>query len=308
MRNGWIPGAFLGALLVPGAAFAQVVNPADAQRPTTPPDSAATAADTGKEPSDLERLRTWELPAVTVVGEPLPELREEERIGSYAQPRWTAARRFPGTRVYVIPEGKTEFEVWYRPTFNKDGTTDVRTLWELEFGLPYRFQLDLYFRTDQTGDESEWLIGQQVELRWALADWDVIWGNPTLYFEWVALEQRPDKIEPKLLFGGEIAPRWHWGSNLVAELELGGEREYEYQWTVGVGYSIIDYKLAAGIETILQFTDTEDDRGDMTESFLIGPSIQFKPSPPATLNVAPLVGIGGNSPDARIFVNFGWEI
>src|SRR5688572_16583038 len=194
MLKGRIPGAVLWALLLPCAGGAQVVNPADAQRPVGPPNPQEGS-------SDIERLRSWELPAVTIVGEPVPELKEEERIGSYEQPRWTAARRFPGTRVYVVPEGKTEFEVWYRPTFNKDGTTDVRTLWELEFGLPYRLQLDLYFRTDQTGDESEWLIGQQVELRWALADWDVIWGNPTLYFEWVALEQRPDKIEPKLLFG-----------------------------------------------------------------------------------------------------------
>ena len=29
----------------------------------------------------------------------------------------------------------------------------------------------------------------------------------------MSLEQRPDKIEPKLLVGGEIAPRWHWGLN-----------------------------------------------------------------------------------------------
>ena len=28
-------------------------------------------------------------------------LHEEERIGSYGQPRWTAHRRFPTTRVYV---------------------------------------------------------------------------------------------------------------------------------------------------------------------------------------------------------------
>jgi len=57
---------------------------------------------------------------VTVEGERVPELFEEQRIGSYQQPRWTATRRFPTTRVYVVPEGKVEFEYWLRPTFNRD--------------------------------------------------------------------------------------------------------------------------------------------------------------------------------------------
>jgi hypothetical protein len=294
-------GAVLVAFfLFPRALPAQVVNPADTQ---VRPDEAKGVAD----PWSTERLRSWELPPVTVEGERVPELFEEQRIGSYQQPRWTATRRFPTTRVYVVPEGKVEFEYWLRPTFNRDGTVDIRSLWELEFGLPYRFQLDLYLRTDQTGDESEFLWGQQVELRWALADWGVIWGNPTLYLEWVGLEQRPDKIEPKLLLGGEIVPRWHWGVNLVAEIEMGGEQEHEYQLTGGVSYAIIDSRLALGIETIFQLTDTKEDRGDFEESFLIGPSIQVRPLPQATFNFAPLIGIGGHSPEARLYVNFGWE-
>src|SRR4051794_15727382 len=85
--------------------LAQVVNPADAQqRPSTTP------------PAQPEHLRTFELPAVTVVGEKPSDLREEDRVGSYGQPRWTATRRFLGTRVYVEPEGKIEFEYWLRPT------------------------------------------------------------------------------------------------------------------------------------------------------------------------------------------------
>src|SRR5258705_9911513 len=79
--------------------LAQVVNPADAQQRPAP-----------QTPAQPEHLRTFELPAVTVVGEKQSELREEDRVGSYGQPRWTATRLFPGTRVYVVPEGKLEFE------------------------------------------------------------------------------------------------------------------------------------------------------------------------------------------------------
>src|SRR5207244_1600322 len=47
------------------------------------------------------RVRTYDLPAVTVSGARASDLREEDRVGTYGQPRWTATRRFPNTRVYV---------------------------------------------------------------------------------------------------------------------------------------------------------------------------------------------------------------
>src|SRR6266436_9927032 len=93
----------------------QVVNPADAQqRPSTQPQAQP------------EHLRSFELPAVTVVGEKPSDLREEDRVGSYGQPRWTATRRFPNTRVYVVPEGKIEGELWFIPRFLKSGQTNGR--------------------------------------------------------------------------------------------------------------------------------------------------------------------------------------
>lgn len=288
----WLQGSILGA---------QVVNPADAQKPPEKKDQDASSTE-----QPPERLNSYKMPAITVVGEPAAAIREEDRIGSYGQPRWTATRRFPGTRVYVIPEGEVEFEYWLRPTVDKDHPTEVRSLWEVEFGLPYRFQLDLYLRTDQEGDQSEMLLGQQVELRYALADWGRIPGNPTLYMEWVGLEQRPDKVEPKLLLGGEIAPRWHWGFNLVAELELGGDREHEYQGTAGVSYSVIDSKVSVGVECTASFIDTKEDRGNLNDEVFVGPSLQLRPAPQFFLNFAPLFGVTGNSRDAQIYINLGW--
>jgi len=174
-------------------------------------------------------------------------LREEELIGTYGQPRWTASRRFPSTRVYVIPEGKVEMEYWYRPTFTRDNKVETRMLAEVEFGLPHRFQVDLYFRTDQDDAGSQMKYGDQIELRWALADWGKIWGNPTLYFEYLNLDKRAGKIEPKLLLGGEIAEGWHWGVNFVAELEIDGDTlEHEYEFTSGLSRTIFDDTFSAG--------------------------------------------------------------
>ncbi|MCA9284029.1 MAG: hypothetical protein KDA22_02350 [Phycisphaerales bacterium] len=277
----------------------------DAAAPSTTPASAAGDDNVEGAPTRT-RLRSWELPPVTVVGEAPPGLRENELVGSYRQPRWTASRRFPTTRVYVIPEGKVEVEAWARGTF-KNGESEWRFLQELEIGLPYRFQLDLYLRQDYSTDSGDLLWGGQFEVRWALADWGVIWGNPTLYFEYITLEGRPDKIEPKLLFGGGLGERWHWGVNLVAELELGGEEEYEYQVTSALSYTVLDSVFSVGIENILSLTDTKDNRGDFATSFVIGPSVQWRPVPPLTLNIAPLFGVTDDSPELQLWLNMGWE-
>ncbi len=282
-----------------GVELAQVVNPADAQR------RPAASRDTTQTPQEREH-RSWKLPEVVVIGERPHRLREEQRIGTYSQPRWTATRRFPSTRVYVVPEGKVEFEYWARPTWN-NGINEMRSLWEMEFGLPHRFQLDLYLRFDQEGDLSAMQLGQQVEVRWAFAEWGRLWGNPTFYFEWVGLEERPDKIEPKLLLGGQLSEGWHAGLNFVAELELSGEREYEYEVTGGISRSVIDSKLSLGAETRCAFTDVAAGRGNFAKNIRLGPSLQYRPLPQMTLNIAPLFGLTKESDDAQVFFNTGYE-
>ncbi|MFT3683906.1 MAG: hypothetical protein QM783_03080 [Phycisphaerales bacterium] len=255
---------------------------------------------------------TWELPPVKVEGEQAaPGLKEEELIGSYGQPRWTADRRFPTTRVYVIPEGKVEVEAWARATMKRadqGGETEWRFLQEVEIGLPNRFQLDLYLRQDYDTASDDTLFGGQFEVRWALADWGKLWGNPTLYLEYIVLEDRPQKIEPKLLLGGEIDSAWHWGANFVLEFELGGEeREHEYAVTTGISRTIVDEKLSIGAESVLSLTDVKGHRGDMATSLVIGPDLQWRPVPNLTVNFAPLIGVTNESPAAQIYLNVGWE-
>src|SRR5262249_3001081 len=155
-------------------AHGQVVNPADRQQG---PSSVNTQPD--------PRLPTWRMPAIDVYGE--APLNEEDRIGNYAQPRWTAHRRFGETRVYVVPKGMVEFEYWLVPEKPKKGPTEWASQYEVEFGLPHRFQLDLYMVAHKTGggNQSNFTLDEQkVEVRYAFADWNKIPLNPTLYVEW----------------------------------------------------------------------------------------------------------------------------
>lgn len=289
----------------PTPLYLQMVNPADKVREGAA--AASPATQPAAAPAPVLRLRSFELPAVEVAGEKPAELREEDRVGPNEQPRWTAARRFPGTRIYVLPPETAEFEFWLRPTVPRHGQTEMRSLFELELGLPSRFQLDLYFRTESVTDGPT-QVGESVELRYAFAEWNKIWGNPTLYAEWSRLEDEPDAVEVKLLLGGEIAPRWHWGLNLSDELATGGDRENEIEITGGVSYTLIDSRLSVGLETECGVVDTRGHRGRFDEKFFfLGPSVQYRPTEQFHIDVAPLVGLTGDSPRFRAYVVIGYE-
>ena len=103
IRAGAASALALVLSLAAGSAPGQVVNPADKQREmqeasdppasteAPPPLDPRPVNERVSEPIDQPRA-SYELPAVEVVGEPVPTLREEQRIGPYAQPRWTARR------------------------------------------------------------------------------------------------------------------------------------------------------------------------------------------------------------------------
>jgi hypothetical protein len=254
------------------------------------------------------RLRSWELPAITVEGRTSDLLREEELVGSYGQPRWTTQRRFPRVRVYVLPEDEREFEYWTRVDVPRHGPCEVQHFFEFEIGLPYRLQLDTYLvvRNEDGGFDGPTFYDGQFELRYALADWGKLPGNPALYAEYVWREAKADKVELKLLLGDTLAPRWHWGLNLVYEGETSGECENEYSATAGISYTVIDEKFAIGLEAETAIADTVHARGSFATSTFLGPSLQFRPVPNMHIDFTPLFGLNG-SEQAKIFLNAGWE-
>jgi hypothetical protein len=281
----------------------------------TPSSTTPVPAET---PSPAYPVHTWALPAIDVAGEAKPELAEDDRIGDYAQPRWSAHRRFPTTRLYVMPKGKVETEYWLRytaPLRDTGGEREVRSYYELGFGLGRRFQADIYLMTQQNGYGPIALAREMLELRYALADWGKLWGNPTLYLEYQRRSGGNDWLEGKVLLGGELAPRWHGGVNAVVERELGGASENEYNLTTGVSYTAIDDTLHLGLEGYAEVHDVAGDRlswGKGEQLFLGGPSVMVSPLPPLHLLVSPLFGVGkageGASLEAmfRLWFVTGW--
>ncbi|MCB9730931.1 MAG: hypothetical protein H6744_19785 [Deltaproteobacteria bacterium] len=258
--------------------------------------------------SSGQRERSWQLRAVTPDGQPPAALEEEQLIGGYEQPRWTATRRFTTTRAYVVPEGKVEAELWGRATIDGD-VTKYRFLQELEFGLPHRFQFDFYFRQDlarPSDDDAQ--VAAQFEVRWALAKWGRIFANPALYLEYILKDGSPDVLEPKLLFSGGISERWHGALNLTLEQELSGQHEREWGVTGGISYTVIDMCLGLGVESVVHAVDVAGSRGDFDWEWFIGPSIQWKPVKRFTINVVPMIGPLKDAARAQIYLNLGVEI
>jgi hypothetical protein len=239
-------------------------------------------------------------------------LGEDTRLGPAGQPEWTTERRWARVRSYVIAPGQVEFESWYRGRYKRNGQGEDRHIFqeELSVGLPHRFQVDLYLNFEHEDSNHFHFAETQAEVRWALADWDCIPWNPTLYFEYKLHDDptEPDVAEGKLLFSKDLAPRWKAGVNLTYEKELKGEEEEIFGATAAVSYTVCDQRLSVGAEFQWERATVETARNDPENTFYAGPSIQFRTSSTTHLDVAPLFGLNDASQRMQLFIVFGIEI
>src|SRR6266850_7539050 len=237
------------------------------------------------------------MPPVTVTA--TNQLYEEAPMGPNQQPEWTARRRFATTRVYVQPPWQFEAESGWETQYFRSGKGSPfhKLTQEFELGLPYRFQVDYeYAEAINKGGNGRWTYdSSSFELRWALAEWGKIPLNPTIKAEWKINNADADAYELSLALGDQIAPRWHWGSNLFYEQQVGTDREREYAVSMAFSYTLIDDKLGIGTEMKLTDETDKDDRVSHLQ-FIIGPSLQWRPTPRTHLDVVPLFGTTGPSP------------
>ncbi len=213
----------------------------------------------------------------------------------------------------MLPAGTAEFSQWVRPTWNEGEPVEFRMLEEIALGLPGRFQLDLYERWNiEDEDHNASHEGVQIELRYALADWGVIPLNPTLYAEWVERggpQEKPNKYELKFLMADSLLENLYYASNVILEQETSDTRETEIGWSNALSTTLIDRVLLGGFECTYSSTNEEGDRTHHADSFLIGPSIQIRPTNRTFID---LVALGGTtphreSPEAQIYIIWGFQ-
>ena len=239
---------------------------------------------------------------------PVPGPVENRAADETGRPEWTSHRRFTTTRVYLQ---KAPWEVgceqWYRVRQNRDHTVENLFQHEIEIGLPGRMQLDIYENWVADGSRRAHHDNVAFELRFAFADWGKIPGNPTLYAEYKLADAHygPDVYEFKLLLGDALTPRLHWALNGAFEQEIGGERATEFAIQGGLSYTVIDGKLGVGIEAQYKDESMAGGRGEPRRRFLIGPSIQWRPTPRTHLDFTAQWGTNGDAQNFEGFVVFG---
>jgi hypothetical protein len=253
---------------------------------------------------------------VTVIG--TNTLQEARPMGPYNEPEWVARRPFGITRVYVHPPWQMETEFSWDRMYDRGGSPQDEIQQEFELGLPHRFQIDYEIHgadfvdaTDVAGPHpgapgsSHWnYADSEWELRWALADWDKIIANPTLKAEWKHENGGGDSWECDLLLGDQLAKGWYWGSDFFWEQGIDGNLHTEKAISLAINYSVIDEKLAIGVE---ERTDWENDETSR-HAFLnqeVGPSLQWRPTSRTHLNVECLLGASVWAPHVETFMFFG---
>lgn len=125
---------------------------------------------------DTSRAQDAASPRVVVRGSEIPS--------AYgAPPAFSRTRFAPTTTAYVLPPGAVLAATIYEGDFDRAHKPDHNITQEIEVGLPYRFGLAVELATEAFGDRYQ-LRAVSVEGRYALADWNRIPLNPTLFAEY----------------------------------------------------------------------------------------------------------------------------
>ena len=268
-------------------------------------------------------------PTIVVTGEEVPS--------AYGAPPALSRSRFSNlVNAYVLPPWGVYAGAIYEGDALKFDRPDHNYTAEVEMGLPYRFGIavenavETYRGTTQERSFS-------VEARYALADWDKIPFNPTLFVEYKFgigdilhdegppekpghgegrdfLDMHlplPDAVEGRVLFAEQFG-ELEWALNVFYEQEIGGDRGREYGFAQSALIPVLlpKERLKVGAEMQLTvFSDKgirEDPATGESARFIIGPTVAWKPTKNTRFDVSPLFGVNKDAPRAQVFAVFSY--
>src|SRR5438093_4652091 len=277
--------------------------------------------------SVLAQTSTTEEPIV-ITAEEVPSV-----PSAYGAPPTFSRSRFSSTvNAYVLPPWSFFFGELYEGQGFRHGPPDHLFTQEIEMGLPYRFNVaaEAGFERFNGGGGAQTV---SLEARWALADWNKIPLNPTVFAEYkfgvgtIRHEEVPpppgggeeeeeesgppkvpDAYEVRLLLAQDFFERVEWAMNWFFEKENTGDRGREWGFSQAAMMPVLlpNERLKVGIEMLYKNVTTKDTRGDAVNSFVIGPSVAWKPTTQTRLDISPLFGCTHDSPVADVFVAFSW--
>src|SRR5256884_4931976 len=258
----------------------------------------------------------------------------EEVPSAYGAPPGLSRSRFSNVvNAYVLPPWSFFFGELYEGQGFRHAQPDHLFTQEIEMGLPYRFNVAAEAQFERFNGRG----GAQtvsLEARWALADWNKIPLNPTIFAEYkfgvgtIRHEEVPpppagggqeeeeeggppkvpDAYEVRLLLAQEFFGRIEWAMNWIFEKENTGDRGREWGFSQAEMTPVLlpNERLKVGIEMQYRNLTVKDTRGNPLNSFTIGPTVAWKPTPNTRLDISPLFGCTHDAPVADVFVAFSW--
>jgi hypothetical protein len=266
-----------------------------------------------------------------------PVIVQGEEVGSsYGAPPGFSRSRFSNlTNAYVLPPGAFFFGEIYEGDAFRHGPPQHIFTQELEVGLPYRFGIAAETSLERFNGGGG-AASVSIEARYALADWNKIPLNPTLFTEFKfgtgpirkdellgmhdfgggggeeeeegGKPQRPDAVEVRLLLAQDFGERVEWAMNWFLEQEVALDRGREWGFAQSATTPILlpNERLKVGVEMQYRNFTTKDTRDEAENSFIIGPTIAWKPTSSTRIDVSPLFGCTDVSPRAQVFAVFSW--
>jgi hypothetical protein len=238
----------------------------------------------------------------------------------------------PFATAYFLSAGEVYTSLIYEDDVVHFRSPDHTFAQEIELGLPYRVNLaieNVVERYHGTSQDSTFSI----QARYALADWDKIPLNPTILAEYKfglgnilhdegaptpakrfgpggfdTSMEIPDAYGLRLVLSEEFFHRLEWALNTFFEQEIGGDRRREW----GIAQSVVTpllsshEKLKVGINLEFRSFTDKTTRGTPYNSFVIGPTAAWRPTPKTRLEVSPLFGVNHKSPEVQFFVVFSY--
>lgn len=251
-------------------------------------------------------------------------------VGSaYGAPGGFSRSRFSNlTNAYVLPPWTFFFGEIYEGDAFRHGPPDHIFTQEVEMGLPYRFGVAVessFERFNGGGGPSS----TSIEARYALADWNKIPLNPTLFVEYKfgtgtirheegpppppgeeesGPPQKPDAYELRLLLAQEFCNRFEWAMNGFFEKENTGDRGREWGFAQSLVTPVLlpREQLKVGLEMEYKNFTVKDTRGDPQHTFVIGPTVAFRTTQNTRIDVSTLLGCTDDSPRLQVFAAFSW--
>lgn len=260
---------------------------------------------------------------VLVTGEEIPS--------AYgAPPAFSRTRTSPLTTSYVLPAWAFFFGTIYQGNITTEGPPDHIFTQEVEMGLPYRFGLAAEVGAERF-DGGSGVQTVSLEGRYALADWNKIPLNPTIFAEYkfgvgtIRHEEGPppppgeeeeesgppkvpDAYEFRLLLSQDFGEKVEWAFNAFFEKENTGDRGREWGFAQDIAMPVLlpNERLRVGVEMQYQNFTVKDTRGSPLHRFNIGPTASWKPSASTRFDVSTLFGATDDSDDVQVFAIFSW--